>query len=87
VRHLLSIADLGRADLERLLDAAEAMERERSQPLAGATVVNLFLEPSTRTRVSFETAAKRLGADVVNVSAAASSVVKGESLADTGRTI
>ena len=88
MNHLLSIADLSRADIERLLDDAEGFSRGTGKPvLAGATIVNLFLEPSTRTRVSFEIAAKRLGADVVNVAAAASSVVKGETLADTVRTL
>jgi aspartate carbamoyltransferase catalytic subunit len=90
VRHLLAIEGMSRADIERLLDGAEAFA---SRPDGardsgrGRVLVNLFLEPSTRTRLSFEIAAKRLGADVVNVSAAASSIVKGETLADTARTI
>lgn len=86
--HLLSIADLSRAQIERLLDEAASYSGAEAKPeLAGAVVANLFLEPSTRTRVSFEVAAKRLGADVVNVAAAASSVVKGETLLDTARTL
>ena len=87
--HLLSIADLSRAQIERLLDEAAGYAGGSSpaQELAGAVVANLFLEPSTRTRVSFEVAAKRLGADVVNIAAAASSVVKGETLLDTARTL
>lgn len=87
MKHLLAIADLSRADIERLLDGAEELSRKADSSLTGATVVNLFLEASTRTRVSFEIAAKRLGADVVNMVAAGSSVVKGESLLDTGKTL
>ena len=87
MKHLLAIEGLSRAEIERLLDRADALGRDPRPRWAGRTVVNLFLEPSTRTRVSFEIAAKRLGADVVNVSQQASSMVKGESLADTARTI
>lgn len=86
MRHLLAIEGLSRAEIERLLDRADACAATPPR-WAGRTIVNLFLEPSTRTRVSFEIAAKRLGADVVNVSAAASSIVKGETLADTARTL
>lgn len=86
--HLLSISDLSRAQIERLLDEAASYSGVVAKPeLAGAVVANLFLEPSTRTRVSFEVAAKRLGGDVVNIAAAASSVVKGETLLDTARTL
>lgn len=93
VRHLLSIADLGRDEIEGVLTTAEGFEAigereiKKVPTLRGRTVVNLFYEPSTRTRVSFEIAAKRLSADVINVSAAASSVEKGESLRDTARTL
>lgn len=85
---LLAIAELSRAQIERLLDEAASFAGAPARgDLAGAVVANLFLEPSTRTRVSFEIAAKRLGADVVNIAAAASSVVKGETLLDTARTL
>src|SRR5688500_16537405 len=92
-RHLLSILDLEREDVESLLSSAEGFEAigereiKKVPTLRGRTVVNLFYEDSTRTRVSFELAAKRLSADVVNVSASTSSVRKGESLRDTARTL
>ncbi len=92
-RHLLSVLDLERDELEEVIRAAagfeEIGEREikKVPTLRGRTVVNLFYENSTRTRVSFEIAAKRLSADVVNVAASASSVQKGESLRDTARTL
>jgi aspartate carbamoyltransferase catalytic subunit len=93
VRHLLAIEDLSREDVVRLLDTAEAMleisqrEIKRVPTLRGRTVINLFLEPSTRTRVSFEIAAKRLSADAVNVSASGSSLSKAETLADMARNL
>ncbi len=93
MRHLLSTADLARTDAIRILDTAAQMaatqEREvRKLPtLRGKTVVNLFFEDSTRTRISFEAAAKRLSADVINFSAKGSSVSKGESLKDTALTL
>ena len=89
MRHLLSTADLSRADALAVLDTAEEMaavnqrEVKKLPALRGRTVVNLFLEDSTRTRISFEAAAKRLSADVINFSAKGSSVSKGESLKDT----
>ncbi|MBI5104216.1 MAG: aspartate carbamoyltransferase catalytic subunit [Solirubrobacterales bacterium] len=89
MRHLLSIEDLDRADIERICDRAgafeEVAEREvkKVPALRGRTVLNLFYEASTRTRSSFELAAKRLSADVVNFAASGSSVEKGESLKDT----
>src|SRR5689334_11552655 len=89
LRHLLTLETLTRAQIERLLDRAQTYVRplgERppvSAALAGATVANLFTEPSTRTRVSFELAAKRLGAHVVNLEVQLSSRVKGESMLDT----
>lgn len=93
MRHLLSTRDLGRDEAITILDVAEDMadvaDREvRKLPaLRGKTVVNLFFEDSTRTRISFEAAAKRLSADVINFSAKGSSVSKGESLKDTAQTL
>jgi aspartate carbamoyltransferase catalytic subunit len=93
MRHLLSTRDLAREDALQLLDVAEDMadvqEREvkKLPTLRGKTVVNLFFEDSTRTRISFEAAAKRLSADVINFSAKGSSVSKGESLKDTAQTL
>jgi aspartate carbamoyltransferase catalytic subunit len=93
VRHLLSTADLGRDDAIRILDIAEDMadvstrEVRKLPTLRGITVVNLFFEDSTRTRISFEAAAKRLSADVINFAAKGSSVSKGESLKDTAQTL
>jgi aspartate carbamoyltransferase catalytic subunit len=92
-RHLISAADLGRADAVLILDTAEELARLADRPikklptLRGRTVVNLFYEDSTRTRISFEAAAKRLSADVINFSAKGSSVAKGESLKDTALTL
>src|SRR3712207_229870 len=88
-RHLISIADLARGDVERLLSTARAfettLEREvkKLPTLRGRLVVNLFFESSTRTSSSFELAAKRLSADAMSVKAAGSAVDKGESLKDT----
>ncbi|MDN4489381.1 aspartate carbamoyltransferase catalytic subunit [Demequina sp. SYSU T00068] len=93
MRHLLGTTDLSRENAILLLDTAAQMaatqEREvRKLPtLRGKTVVNLFFEDSTRTRISFEAAAKRLSADVINFSAKGSSVSKGESLKDTALTL
>jgi len=93
LRHLLTLETLSRAQLERLLERAQTFVRPlgerppRSQVLAGLTVANLFTEPSTRTRVSFELAAKRLGAEVVNLEVQLSSRVKGESMLDTVYTL
>ena len=92
-RHLLSIADLTQEEVRLILDTAQAMKEIGRRPikkvptLRGKTVVNLFLEPSTRTRTSFEIAEKRLSADALNIAAAGSSVVKGETLADTARNL
>ena len=93
-RHLLSAADLDRDGAVEILDTAERLDRalagrevKKLPPLRGRTVVNLFYEDSTRTRTSFELAAKRLSADVVNFSAKGSSVSKGESLKDTALTL
>ena len=93
MRHLLSAADLDRDGAVRVLDVAEEMaatqrrEIKKLPTLRGRTVVNLFFEDSTRTRTSFEAAAKRLSADVINFSAKGSSVSKGESLKDTALTL
>ncbi|WP_394552222.1 aspartate carbamoyltransferase catalytic subunit [Agromyces sp. MMS24-JH15] len=93
MKHLLGTRDLTRDEAIELLDIAEAMalvqEREvkKLPTLRGKTVVNLFFEDSTRTRISFEAAAKRLSADVINFSAKGSSVSKGESLKDTAQTL
>ncbi len=94
MRHLLSTTDLQRETATALLDTAEALKQAllgrevRKLPtLRGRTLVTLFYESSTRTRASFEIAGKWMSADVVNVSAAASSVAKGESLRDTARTL
>ena len=92
-RHLLSVADLSRDDALLILDTAEELARMSDRPikklptLRGRTVVNLFFEDSTRTRISFEAAAKRLSADVINFSVKGSSVAKGESLKDTALTL
>ncbi len=93
MRHLLSAKDLSRSEAVALLDIAEDMadvatrEVKKLPTLRGKTVVNLFFEDSTRTRVSFELAAKRLSADVVTFNAKGSSVSKGESLKDTAQTL
>ena len=92
-RHLLSAADLSFDDATLILDTADELARLSDRPvkklptLRGRTVVNLFFEDSTRTRISFEAAAKRLSADVINFSANGSSVSKGESLKDTALTL
>ena len=92
-KHLISIEDLGRAGIERILDRAESFvevagrEIKKVPALRGRTVVNLFYEASTRTSSSFELAAKRLSADVVSVRSAGSSIDKGESLKDTVQTL
>ncbi|MFD1505148.1 aspartate carbamoyltransferase catalytic subunit [Georgenia yuyongxinii] len=93
MRHLLSAADLSHEAAVEILDTAEAMATTQQRTikklptLRGRTVVNLFFEDSTRTRISFEAAAKRLSADVINFSAKGSSVSKGESLKDTAQTL
>ncbi|MFE7844843.1 aspartate carbamoyltransferase catalytic subunit [Microbacterium sp. NPDC057407] len=93
MRHLLDTKTLTREEALRVLDVAEDMadtqrrEVKKLPTLRGKTVVNLFFEDSTRTRISFEAAAKRLSADVINFSAKGSSVSKGESLQDTAQTL
>jgi len=92
-KDFLDTDTLSRPDIELIMETANAMAEVRSRPvgkvatLRGATVVTLFYEQSTRTRASFEVAAKALGADVVNLTASGSSVEKGESLIDTVRTL
>jgi aspartate carbamoyltransferase catalytic subunit len=92
-KDLLGIDDLTRDEIYRVLDTADAMREIGERPikkvptLRGKTVVNLFYEPSTRTRTSFEIAEKRLSADTLNIAVAASSVLKGETLADTALNI
>ncbi len=92
-RHLLGIAELNAEEIRLILETAEAMKEIGQRPikkvptLRGRTVVNLFFEPSTRTRMSFEIAEKRLSADTLNIAAGTSSVVKGETLVDTARNI
>ena len=92
-KDLLSINDLTRDDIYLILDTAEAMREVGERPikkvptLRGRTVVNLFYEPSTRTRTSFEIAEKRLSADTLNIAVATSSVLKGETLVDTALNI
>lgn len=93
MRHLLSIADLSKIEAISILDTAAELARvsdgavKKLPTLRGRTIVNLFAEDSTRTRISFEAAAKRLSADVINFSAKGSSLSKGESLKDTAMTL
>jgi aspartate carbamoyltransferase catalytic subunit len=93
MKHLLSINDLSESEAIAILDTAVELARVSDAPmkklptLRGRTIVNLFAEDSTRTRISFEAAAKRLSADVINFSAKGSSVSKGESLKDTAQTL
>ncbi len=92
-RDLLGIEDLERLEIERILETAERMkevgrrEVKKVPTLRGRTIVNLFFEPSTRTRTSFEIAGKRLSADVVNFSSRGSSLKKAESILDTAKTL
>jgi len=93
MKHLLSISDLSKSEAINILNTATEIARVSDGPmkklptLRGRTIVNLFAEDSTRTRISFEAAAKRLSADVINFSAKGSSVSKGESLKDTAQTL
>jgi len=93
MKHLLSINDLSKVDAISILDTAQELARVSDGPmkklptLRGRTIVNLFAEDSTRTRISFEAAAKRLSADVINFSSKGSSISKGESLKDTAQTL
>src|ERR1700691_6415791 len=88
---LLGIEPLDRVEIEAILDRAKSFQpqtaRRKSDQLRGRMIVNLFFEASTRTRTSFEIAAKRLGADAISITATGSSVSKGESLVDTLNTL
>ncbi len=92
-KHLLDIQSLSAEEIVTVLDTARAFKAvgeraiKKVPALRGKTVVNLFVEPSTRTRISFELAAQRLTADVINFSAEASSLKKGETLKDTARNL
>jgi aspartate carbamoyltransferase catalytic subunit len=92
-KHLLGIEDLTLGDIELILKTSRSFKEFSTRPikkvptLRGKSVINLFFEPSTRTRSSFEIAAKRLGADAINFSVSTSSVSKGETLIDTGRNL
>src|SRR5262249_36351873 len=91
--HLLGLEDLGRAEIEAILDASEQyvevsqLGGKKLSDLKGKVVVNLFFEPSTRTRTSFGLAAKRLSADTIDFSAGGSSLSKGETYIDTAKNI
>ena len=93
LKHLLGIRELAADQITHLLDTAESFrdvskrEIKKVPALRGRTVINLFFEPSTRTRTSFEIAAKRLSADAINISVSTSSVSKGETLLDTARNL
>ncbi|MBI4652585.1 aspartate carbamoyltransferase catalytic subunit [Candidatus Desantisbacteria bacterium] len=92
-KDLLSLEELSGEEINYILTLSESFKEVLSRPikkvptLRGKTLVNLFFEPSTRTRTSFEIAGKRLSADIINISGSTSSIVKGESLIDTGKTI
>ncbi|MCK5545171.1 MAG: aspartate carbamoyltransferase catalytic subunit, partial [Desulfobulbaceae bacterium] len=92
-KHILSMEDLSKADIYLILQTAESLKEisERSikkvPTLRGKTIVNFFFEPSTRTRISFEIAAKRMSADTFSISASTSSIQKGETLIDTARNL
>ncbi len=92
-KDLLGIAQLSVEDIQLILDTADALKQVADRPvkkvptLRGKTVINLFFEPSTRTRASFELAEKRLSADTLNFAASTSSVSKGETLLDTARNL
>src|SRR5215467_6959626 len=92
-RHLVSIADLDAAEIVRILDHGDRYSALANEPikkltsLRGRTVINLFFEASTRTRTSFEIAAKRLSAEAINISSSASSISKGETLLDTAENL
>jgi len=93
LKNILGTRDLAREDISTILDTANAFKEISTRPikkvptLRGRTVINLFFEPSTRTRTSFEIAGKRLSADVINVTGSSSSTIKGENLIDTARNL
>ncbi len=89
-RHILGMDDLSRQDIFQILDLATKIKSQKiklENSLSGKTIINLFFEPSTRTRMSFEIAAKRLGATTLNITGSGSSVVKGETLVDTAKNL
>ena len=92
-KHILSMADLSHDDISLILQTAESFKEISTRSikkvpiLRGKTVVNLFFEPSTRTRLSFEIAAKRMSADTFNISTSTSSTKKGETLVDTAKNL
>ncbi len=92
-KHILSLEDLSRQDIEYILQTSKSLKEistraiKKVPTLRGKTVINLFFEPSTRTKLSFEIAAKRMSADTFNISAATSSATKGETLIDTARNL
>ena len=92
-KNILGTKDLLKDDIITILDTADAFKEVSTRPikkvptLRGRTVINLFFEPSTRTRTSFEIAGKRLSADVINISGATSSTVKGENIIDTAQNL
>src|SRR5688572_33455787 len=92
-KHLLGLEDLSAEEITRILDSAEGMKAvftrsvKKVPALVGKTICSLFFEDSTRTRTSFELAAKRLSADTLNIAAKASSVSKGETMLDTAKNI
>ena len=93
LKNILGTRDLAREDISTILDTANAFKEISTRPikkvptLRGRTVINLFFEPSTRTRTSFEIAGKRLSADVINITGSSSSTIKGENLIDTARNL
>ena len=92
-QNIITTKDLKANDIEKILDTADSFKEistrviKKVPTLRGRTIINLFFEPSTRTRTSFEIAGKRLSADVINISGAGSSIVKGESLIDTAKNL
>ena len=92
-QNIITTKDLDANDIQLILDTADSFKEistraiKKVPTLRGRTIINLFFEPSTRTRTSFEIAGKRLSADVINISGAGSSVVKGESLIDTAKNL
>ena len=92
-QNIITTKDLDANDIETILDTADSFKEistrviKKVPTLRGRTIINLFFEPSTRTRASFEIAGKRLSADVINISGAGSSIVKGESLIDTAKNL
>ncbi|MDA3821112.1 MAG: aspartate carbamoyltransferase, partial [Bacteroidales bacterium] len=93
MKHLIGLREVSKEDIESILNLAKSFKEVILRPikkvpaLKGKTIVNMFFEPSTRTKTSFELAAKRLSADVVNMTMSTSSVVKGETLLDTLETV